>query len=172
VIDRLIDLFLHFLEAFRLIYVVDEYEKGVVLRMGRFHRELDPGWHWVLPLYIERVIVDNVVPRTMNMGALTLTTSDGIQIGIGVIVTARIHNIQKALLGVEGVDDAMRDVCYAEIASVVHTHTWQDLQSEDINEKLLKACRPRAFTYGIEIIRAQISDLSKGKSLFLWQTNQ
>lgn len=168
-IDRLIDLFLQFLEAFRLIYVVDEYERGVVLRLGKFHRELEPGWHWVIPLFVERVIVDNVVPRTMNMGSLNLTTSDGVQIGIGVIVTARIHNIQKALLGVEGVDDAMRDVCYAEIASVVHSHTWQDLQSEDINEKLLKACRPRAFTYGIEIIRAQISDLARGKSLFLWK---
>lgn len=170
-LDRLIDIFLQFLEAFRLVYVVDEYEKGVVLRLGRFNRELGPGWHWVIPAFVERVIVDNVVPRTMNMGSLNLTTSDGIQIGIGVIITAKIHNIQKALLGVEGVDDAMRDVCYAEIATVVHTHTWEDLQKEDINEKLLKACRPRAFTYGIEIIRAQISDLSKGKSLFLWKQN-
>jgi regulator of protease activity HflC (stomatin/prohibitin superfamily) len=170
-LDRLIDVLFQFLEAFRIIYVVDEYERGVVLRLGRFHRELDPGWHWVVPFYVERVIVDNVVPRTMNMGSLNLTTSDGNQVGIGVIITARIHNIQKALLGVEGVDDAMRDVCYAEIATVVHTHTWADLQKEDINEKLLKACRPRAFTYGIEIIRAQISDLAKGKSLFLWKQN-
>jgi regulator of protease activity HflC (stomatin/prohibitin superfamily) len=168
VLDRLIDIVLQFLEGFRLIYVVDEYEQGVVLRMGRYHRQLGPGWHWVIPLFVERVIVDNVVPRTMNMGSLNLTTSDGMQIGIGVIITAKIHDIRKALLCVEAVDDAMRDVCYAEIATVVHTHTWGDLQKEDINEKLLKACRPRAFTYGIEIIRAQISDLSKGKSLFLW----
>jgi regulator of protease activity HflC (stomatin/prohibitin superfamily) len=170
-LDRLIDLLLQFLEAFRVIYVVDEYERGVVLRLGRFHRELSPGWHLMIPLYVERVIVDNVVPRTMNLGSLNLTTSDGVLIGIGVIITARIHNIQKALLHVEAVDDAVRDACYAEIATVVHTHTWQELQQEDINEKLLKVCRPRAFTYGIEIIRAQISDLSKGKSLFLWKQN-
>ncbi len=168
-LDKLIDLLLQFLEAFRIIYVVNEYEEGVVLRMGRFHRELSPGWHWVWPLYIERVMVDNVVPRTMNMGAMTLTTKDGVQVGIGIIATARIHSIRKALLGVEGVDDAMRDVCYAEVARVVHTHTWEELQSEDINDVMLKACRPRAFSYGIEIIRVQISDLTKGKSLFLWK---
>jgi regulator of protease activity HflC (stomatin/prohibitin superfamily) len=168
-LDKLIDLLVQFLEAFRIVYVINEYEKGIVLRMGKFHRELDPGWHWIVPLYIERVMVDNVVPRTMNMGTMALTTRDGVQVGIGIIATARIHNIQKALLGVEGVDDAMRDVCYAEVAKVVHTHSWDELQSEDINEVMLKACRPKAFAYGIEIMRVQISDLTKGKSLFLWK---
>jgi regulator of protease activity HflC (stomatin/prohibitin superfamily) len=168
-LDKLIDLFVQFLSAFRFIYVVDEYEQGVVLRMGRFHRELQPGWHLVWPFYIERVIVDNVVPRTMNMGTMSLTTRDGVQVGIGIIATARIHNIQKALLGVESVDDAMRDVCYAEVAKTVHTHSWEELQSEDINDVMLRACRPRAFSYGVEIIRVQISDLTKGKSLFLWK---
>lgn len=170
-LDRLIDLLLQFLEAFKCFHVIDAYEQGLVLRLGKLHRELDPGFHWVWPMYIERVLVDNVVPRTVNLGSLNLTTKDGITIGIGVILTARIHSIVKAMLEVESVDDAMRDASYAEIAQVVHSHTWDELQEEDINEVLLKACRKRAFAYGVEILRVQLSDLTRLRAYFLWKQN-
>lgn len=168
-LDRLIDLLLQWVDWFVPFAVVDAFERAVVLRLGVFRRELAPGFHWVMPFGIDRVIADNVVPRTLNLAAQSLTTSDGSQIVIGVIVTARIHDIQKALLEVETVDEALQDSCYAEIARVVHEHTWEELQADSINDALLKACRKRAFTYGVEILRAQVSDLARCKSLRLIQ---
>jgi regulator of protease activity HflC (stomatin/prohibitin superfamily) len=168
-LDRLIDLLLQWVDWLVPFTVVDHFERGVVLRLGIKRRELDPGFHWVLPFGIERVIADNVVPRTFNLGAQSLTTKDGAQIVVGVILTARIHDIVKAMLEVENVDMAVQDSCYAEIARVVHEHTWDELQAESINDELLKACRRRAFTYGVEIMRTQVSDLARCKSLRLIQ---
>ncbi len=168
-LDRLIDLLLQWVGFFVPFVVIDQFERAVVLRWGRYHRELDPGFHWLIPFEIERAIADNVVPRTLNLGAQSLTTKDGAQVVLGVIVTARIHDIRKSLLEVENVDTAVQDSCYAEIARVVHEHTWDELQQESINDELLKACRRRAFAYGVEIMRTQASDLAKCKSLRLMQ---
>jgi regulator of protease activity HflC (stomatin/prohibitin superfamily) len=166
-LDRLIDLLLQWVGFFRFWEIIDHYERAVVLRLGHFHRELDPGFHWIWPFNVERVIADNVVPRTMNLGAQSLTSKDGHQIVLGVIVTARIHDIQKAILDVENVDAAVQDSCYAEVARVVHEHTWDEMQAEGINDELLKACRKRAFTYGVEIMRTQVSDLARSKTMRL-----
>lgn len=168
-LDRLIDLLLQWVGWLVPFTVIDAFERAVVLRLGKFNRELPPGFHWIIPFEVDRVISDNVVPRTINLSAQSLTTSDGAQIVIGVIVTARIHDIQKALLEVETVDEALQDSCYAEIARVVHEHTWEELQADSINDALQKACRKRAFTYGVEILRAQVSDLARCKSLRLIQ---
>lgn len=168
-LDRLIDLLTQCIGWFVPFCVVDEFERGIVLRFGKFHRELDPGFHWIIPFEVERVIADNVVPRTMNLGAQSLTTKDGAQIVLGVILTARIHDIRKSLLDVEHVDAAVQDSCYAEVARVVHEHTWDEMQAESINDELLKSCRKRAFGYGVEIMRAQFSDLARCKSLRIIQ---
>jgi regulator of protease activity HflC (stomatin/prohibitin superfamily) len=168
-LDRLIDLLLQWVSFFVPFVVVDQFERAVVLRLGVLHRELEPGFHWIIPFEIERVIADNVVPRTLNLGAQSLTTRDGSQIVLGVILTARIHDISKAMLEVENVDTAVQDSCYAEIARVVHERSWDEMQAESLNDDLLKACRRRAFNYGVEIMRTQVSDLARCKSLRLIQ---
>ena len=166
-LDRLIDLLLQWVGFFVPFVVIDDFERAVVLRFGRFHRELDPGFHWIIPFEVERVIADNVVPRTLNLGAQSLTTQDGSQIVLSVVLTARIHDIRKSLLDVENVDTAVQDSCYGEIASVVHQHTWDEMQAEDISDQMLKACRKRAFSYGVEIMRTQVADLARCKTLRL-----
>lgn len=168
-LDRLIDLLIQCVGWFVPFCVIDDFEKAIVLRFGRYHRTLEPGFHWLVPLEVERVISDNVVPRLLNLGAQSLTTQDGHQVVIGAIVTARIHDIKKSILDVENVDAAVQDSCYAEIASVVHAHTWDEMQAEGINEELRIACRKRAFGYGVEIMRVQASDLARCKTLRLIQ---
>lgn len=168
-LDRLIDLFVQSLQLFQFWAIVTDFERGVVLRFGVFHRELGPGFHWLIPFAVEDLLVDNVVPRTMNLGAQSLTTKDGAQIGLGIIITARINDVRKAILEVEHLDDAVRDSCYAEVAHVVHSHTWDELQSDDVDDELLKACRKRARSYGVEVMRVQLSDLAKTRTYRLMQ---
>lgn len=168
-LDRLIDLLLQWISFFIPFVVIDQFERGVVLRFGRFNRELEPGFHWIIPFEVERVIVDNVVPRTVNLGSQSLTTKDGKIVVVGGVVTARIRDIQKSTLEVEGVDDALQDSCYGAIGSLVAAHSWEEVQNEAFSETLTKACRRQAWRFGIEIDRVQLSDLSLASALRLHQ---
>lgn len=157
------------LEAFQFWCVVNDYERGVVLRFGRFHREIEPGFHWIIPFHVERPILDNAVPRTMNLGAQSVTTQDGKQVVVACIVTARIHNIRTALLEVEAVDDALRDSCYAAVAQTVSGTTWERLSHENLTDELTAAARKAGWKWGMEIQRVQLSDFALSRSLRLWQ---
>src|SRR6185295_11325301 len=101
--DRLFDIVFQFLDLFKFWVVLDPFEQGVVLRLGKYQRTVSEGFHFVYPFNVDNVLVDNVVPRTINLGEQGLTTKDGKTITVSAVVTAKISDIRKALLDVEHV---------------------------------------------------------------------
>ena len=168
-LDRLIDLLLQWVGFFVPFVVIDQFEQAVVLRFGKYQRDLEPGFHWIWPFQIDRVIADNVVVRTTNLVGQSLTTKDGKTIIAAGVVTSSISNIRKATLEVETVDQALRDSCYGAIGLAVAATDWDDIRSEPFVEVLTKACRKNGWRYGIEIERVQLSDLAPTKAISLHQ---
>lgn len=166
-LDKLIDLLVDSAKFFLPFVVIQQFEQGVVLRFGKFTRELDPGFHWVVPFGIDAVLVDNVVPRTHLGGLQSLVTRDGRHITLQVIVTAKIHNIRKALLEVEGVDHALLDSCAGAVATEVAGHTWEEIIANGFSERLTEQCRKGAWRYGVEVMRVQIGDLTVARAIRL-----
>ena len=163
--DRIIDLLLQWVGWFVPFVVIDQFERAVVLRFGHYHRKLEPGFHWIIPLEVEKVLADNVVPRTANLTTQSLVTKDGKLVVLGAVVTARIEDIVAATLEVEGVDDALQDSCYGAIGTLVAASTWEEVCREEFAHELTKACRKPARKFGIDIMRVQLSDLTLAKTL-------
>jgi regulator of protease activity HflC (stomatin/prohibitin superfamily) len=154
-------------QQLRCWIAIEEFQRGVLLRWGKFHRELEPGLHWLVPLR-DQVLVDNVVDRTTSLPAQSLVTKDGRQIVIGCAVTSSIRDIRKALVGVESVDHALVDSCAGTIAESVTSAAWDELATAEFREKVTKACRKNAWRYGIEIERVQLVDISISPSVRVW----
>jgi len=166
-LERLFDFILNFISLFIFWVVIDDFEEGVVLRLGRFNRELKPGFHWIMPFGFESVFTDNVVPTTNNLGACTLTCSCGTNIVIAAIVTWKIRDIRKVLLEVEGADQAMVDSTYGAIADAVMSKSWAEIVTPEFPEYLTSVVRKQCFRWGIEVMKVSLSDLGKVKSIRL-----
>lgn len=166
--DRLVELALQCIGLLIPFVVVNDFERGVVLRCGKFHRELEPGFHWKIPFDVDVIYHDNVVPRTINLKAQSLCTQDGKSIVLGGVVTAKIVDIRKALLEVETIDNVLEDSCYGAIAQCVASHPWDVIRTEAFGEILTKACRKRAWKYGTEIMSVQVGDLAPSRALRLY----
>lgn len=166
-IDKLIEFLISVLDLFKFWIVVEQYERGVVLRLGEFQREIGPGLHWAIPFGVDKTLHDNVVPRTLRLEPQSLMTNDGFTVTVTGVITARIANIQKALLEVEGVDHALVDCCTAAIAERVTSSNRGELHTEPFREKLMKECRKQGWRYGIEIERAQLADICPSRSIRL-----
>lgn len=163
-LDKLIDVLLSTLGLFQFWVVINEYERGVVLRFGRYKRDLEPGLHFCIPFKVDYVLVDNVVNRVIELGAQSLTTKDDKDITLNAVVTASIKHIRKSMLEVEGVDHAVADACCGAITEHVKGTCWADLRAEG-NDELTKQCRAQAFKYGIEVHGVRFKDLTRCRSL-------
>jgi regulator of protease activity HflC (stomatin/prohibitin superfamily) len=150
---------------------IKDYERGVLLRFGRFRKELSPGLHMLWP-GIDFVAVDRIVPRTANLPTQTLITKDGKQINISVVVTARIQNIKKALLEVEDADAALRDACYGAVGELVAASNFDDIRDAEFSERLRKASQKQAVSFGWSIDRLYVGDLCLARALRLFGVNE
>lgn len=166
--DRLVDLVIQCIGLFKPWEVVACYESGVVLRFGRHHRTLGAGFHWVWPLGIEHVFTANIVTNTTNLGVQSLTTKDGHSISISGLLTWKIIDAPKFLLEVEGGGEAIADLTFGAVADLVQSHTWEQVSEPEFPARVATKLRRRAGRYGIEIERLQFSDLTRCRSLRLW----
>lgn len=170
--DRLVELLIGCVELFRFWVVLDPYERGVLLRLGRFVREVEPGFHWVWPFRIDHVLHESVVPTTHSLGYESITTKDNRSITFHAVITFQVRDIKKALLEIEDVNHAVRDACSGEIGRVLHGSTWAEVIDDAILDTLTAACRKRGFRYGIEIMSAQLASLSLTRNIRLMGSAQ
>jgi regulator of protease activity HflC (stomatin/prohibitin superfamily) len=169
-IDKLIDTLIAIWDSVKFWEIVMHYERGVRLRRGVFKELLEPGWHWKIPV-IDHMLTDNVVTRTNNLSPQALQTSDGKTVQVSAILRFNIRDIYKALLEVEGIDHATRDIGYLVIAEAVQTHPYEAVRSADFADVMTKAARKIGWRYGIEVEQLGLSDVSPAKTLILVKPN-
>lgn len=158
--EKLIDLFVQFLEFFRFCTTIDEYQRAVVLRLGKFNRILEPGFHFLAPFYIDNTITERVVPRIRELLTQTLVTKDGKQLAAGIIITFAICDIRKATLEVNEVIEAVDNACQATLAEHVLAEEFADICTESFSKALTTACNMRAEPFGIEIQSVRLYELA------------
>lgn len=158
--EKLIDLIVQFLECFRFGTIIDCYERGVKLRLGRLHATLEPGFHWQFPFYIDRVITENVVVKLHQLPTQSVATKDAQQIAMGAVIAFSIRHIDKAILEVESVNHAVNDAAQTVILDLILSSTWDEVRSPEFGDLMTAQCRKRAWKYGIEIESVRFCELA------------
>src|SRR5271170_1428339 len=107
--------------------------------MGKMLRVLDGSrWYWKIP-FVDHVIEDHVVPRTERLTGLATTTNDNKAIGFDAVITWRISDIQKAMLEVSDLKDAIADSCAGIIGTELSNVGWMDIIHGNTVEPLTAA---------------------------------
>ena len=164
--DRLIDFLVSILGLFAFWTVIDPFELGIVLRLGRYSRTIEPGFHFVMPLGFEEVLSENVVPTTTNLNEQVLTCSDGVAVVAATMVRWSISDVRKTLLEVEDADEVLEDTCYGQTTKVIAALPWSQLSDiSAIETTLLAAMRRRSHQWGIKVHEVSFTDLAKVKVL-------
>jgi regulator of protease activity HflC (stomatin/prohibitin superfamily) len=166
--DRLVDTLIGFIDKFAFWVVIEPWEAGVLTRLGKFHRVLEPGFHWVIPLGVDHIQCEHTVPRTHSLADQSITTVDGKQVGFQAVITYKVRDIKAALMDVEDGEHAIKDACAGTISHTISRCTWAELvESEDWINRVLKACRQRGFKFGLEITDVQFATFSLVKTIRL-----
>lgn len=159
--ERLLDIILQFLELGKIWTVLQPFERGVVVTLGRRVRDIGPGFNWLWPLGVDEVHRINVVPTTENLSLQTLTTKDGETVIIGITVTWEVSNARKILLEVEDHNGVVLDTCYGQLGTVVRESTWEELGAPQFSDRACTAMRYRAGRSGIHIKGVNVTDLAR-----------
>ena len=73
--DKLIDLMVTFINDILPWKIVDQWEEGVHLRIGKFRRTVKPGLQWKIPFF-DQIMATSVITQTVNLKPQTVTSAD------------------------------------------------------------------------------------------------
>ena len=170
-LDRLLDLLASAWHRIVPWIVINEYDRGVVLRLGQAHRTLEPGLHWVWP-GLEYVLTDTVVTDTAMLDSQPVTSRDGVAVAIQPVLTYRVVDVRKLLLTVQDRERAVHDAAAGAIAAEVARSDWSELRVARFRRRVLETVRTRAARYGIEIEDVQFAGLAKARAYVLLHPRQ
>jgi len=100
------------------IYIVEPAERGVVLRLGKFHAITGPGPHWIMRGIetVDKVDVDNL--RTVSHRAKMLTRDENI-VQVEVAVQYQVRNAQEYLFQVRDPDYTLQEAAESALREVI-----------------------------------------------------
>ncbi len=77
------------------IRIAQEYQRGVVFRLGRYVGLRGPGLYWIIPLQIERSVTADVRTRTVSAEQQETITRDSVTIKVNAVLWYRIVDAQN-----------------------------------------------------------------------------
>lgn len=140
-------------------FVVDPWEGGLRIRLGKHVKKLEPGVHFQLPL-VDTCHSLNVVPRVVNLPHQSLKTLDGKNIALSAALYYAISDVERVYLDVDDHDESLINLAMGHIGDYVAGHTIAECSHADIQAAVMGSLREAAQAWGLELISVYITDLA------------
>jgi regulator of protease activity HflC (stomatin/prohibitin superfamily) len=165
--SSLIDFLLKFWEKLLPFWIVEEYNASVQLRYGKFLRELPAGFWWKIPFLDSVIEVSNTTTSTM-LYSQAVTTKDGKHVVFQVMIKYKLSDVQIATLEVSDAVDGLIDTTMGISKRVIMDRTWQQCQSNDLDDLITKKARAEAKKWGYYLESATLVTLTEARSYRLF----
>ncbi|MER7580593.1 slipin family protein [Kitasatospora sp. NPDC097691] len=149
------------------VRVVQQYERGVVFRVGRVRgRVREPGVTLLLPV-LDRMRKVNVQVITMPVPAQEGITKDNVSVSVDAVLYFRVIDPIKATVDVQNYAFAMLQVAQTSLRSIIGKSELDDLLSgrENLHQGLEVMLESPATGWGVHIDRVEIKDVSLPDSM-------
>lgn len=142
--------------------VIQQYERGLVLRFGRvLDRQRQPGLAFIVPM-IDRLWKVNMQIITLPIPAQDGITRDNVTVRVDAVVYYRVFDPVLAAINVQDYPHAISQVAQTSLRSIIGKSDLDDLLSnrEKLNQGLELMIDSPALEWGIHIDRVEIKDVA------------
>jgi regulator of protease activity HflC (stomatin/prohibitin superfamily) len=142
------------------IRVANQYERGVVFRLGKFNRTAGPGLYFVWPL-IEWQIKLDLRTVTRDVEQQEGITRDNVPIKVDAVIWFRIIDPERAVMQVREVAFAVVQVSVTALRTVLGQHTLDEiLKAQDtIAEVMQKSIDAVTEPWGVKVELVQMKNV-------------
>ncbi|MEV0374365.1 SPFH domain-containing protein [Streptomyces sp. NPDC050636] len=142
--------------------VVKQYERGVVLRLGRLASAVrQPGFTMIVPV-VDRMRKVNMQIVTMPVPAQEGITRDNVTVRVDAVVYFKVVDAADAVIRVEDYRFAVSQMAQTSLRSIIGKSELDDLLSnrEKLNQGLELMMDSPAIGWGVSVDRVEIKDVS------------
>jgi len=141
--------------------VCQEYERGVVFRLGRYVGIRGPGLYYLLPLGIETQRKVDMRTNTVNVEPQETITKDSVTIKVNAVLWYKINDPQRAIIKVADYRSAVYQVALTTLRNVIGQHQLDEMlrDRDKINEVILQIVAEATDPWGVAVEMVEMKDV-------------
>ena len=151
---------------YQSVKVVQEYERGVIFRLGRLVGARGPGLFFIIP-GIERMVKVDLRTVTMDVPAQEAITRDNVTVKVNAVVYFKVLNPEDAVVKVLDYIRATSMIAQTTLRSVLGQSDLDELlsQRDKINAELQRIIDEQTEPWGVKVSVVEIRDVELPQSM-------
>ena len=148
------------------IKVLPEYQRGVVLTLGRYTGTKGPGLFILVPM-VQRMMRVDLRVTVMDVPPQDVISRDNVSVRVNAVVYFRVMEPDKSVLKVENFYQATSQLSQTRLRSVLGQHELDDIlsQRDSINHSLQQILDEATDPWGIKITNVEIKDVDLNETM-------
>ncbi len=148
------------------IKIADQWEKIIVLRLGKFSSIKGPGLCLVIPI-IDRTIFVDIRILTLDIPKQQVITKDNVPVSINGVVYFQVVKVDDAIIKVQNYIFAMLQYAQATLRDVIGGMTLDQLlaEREKIGKEIEAAVEKESENWGLSVSNIKIQDIDMPEEL-------
>lgn len=148
------------------IKVVRPYQRGLIERLGKFHKEAGPGLHFIIPFFDRMTRVD-LREMVIDVPPQEVITKDNVVVTVDAVIYYEVTDAYKVVYNVNNFQFATLKLAQTNLRNVVgELELDQTLTSrEKINTRLRTVLDDATDKWGVRITRVEIKKIDPPKDI-------
>src|SRR3989442_4577009 len=146
--------------------IVQQYEEGVLFRLGRVVGQKKPGLTWIVPIIdvLRRVSLRIV---TMPIQSQGIITRDNVSVDVSAVAYYRVVDATKSVVAIENIAAAINQIAQTTLRKVVGQHTLDETLSETdrINVNIREILDVATEDWGVVVTLVELKDIQLPDSM-------
>lgn len=142
------------------IRVIQEYERGVVFRLGKLIGEKGPGLRFIIP-FIDRMVKVDLRTQVLDVPVQEVITKDNVPVKVNAVVYFRVMDAKASVVQVQNYIAATSQISQTTLRSVIGQSHLDELLSEreKLNMQLQQIIDEATDPWGIKVSTVEIKDV-------------
>jgi regulator of protease activity HflC (stomatin/prohibitin superfamily) len=142
------------------VRIVNEYENGVVFRLGRYVGLKRAGFRWLVP-FVERMVVIDLRTVAKDVPPQDVITKDNVSVKVNAVVYFRVIHADKAVLQVEDYLYATSQLAQTTLRAILGQVELDELlsQRDRINRDIQQVLDAHTDPWGIKVSNVEVKHI-------------
>ncbi len=140
--------------------IINQYERGIVLRLGKYSHTLSPGLRIIIP-YIDKLVKVDVRTTPMDIPKQEVITKDNVTVNVDAVVYFKVLNAEKAVLETTNYSYATSTFAQTALRDVTGNFDLDEILSkrDEISEKIREIVDVQTDKWGIDIENVKLQNI-------------
>jgi regulator of protease activity HflC (stomatin/prohibitin superfamily) len=142
------------------VKVVQEYERGVIFRLGRLVGAKGPGLFFIIPI-VDRMVKVDLRVITLDIPSQDCITNDNVTVKVNAVAYYRVIDPERAVVAVEDFTRATWQIAQTSLRNVIGQSELDELLAhrEKINEELQTIIDEQTEPWGVKVSIVEVKDV-------------